>query len=55
MYTLLLLYSILCGYPTPSNKEKKSMNIGMKETQLSLLTDVIVYVKAKKDLQINYY
>lgn len=27
----------------------------MKETQLSLLTDVIVYVKAKKDLQINYY
>lgn len=30
-----------------------SMSIGMEETNL-LLVDMIVYVKAKKDLQINY-
>lgn len=35
-------------------KKIKSMSIGMEETKFSLLADTIVYVKAKKDLQINY-
>lgn len=55
MCTLSPLYSVLCGGASQSNKIKKikCMNIRMEEAKLSLLADVIVYVKAIKDLQIN--
>lgn len=54
MYTLSPLYSVLCGGASQSNKIKiKCMNIRMEEAKLSLLADVIVCVKAIKDLQIN--